>query len=286
MKTKTLQQMEARAAATPKGAVLLWLAQYVKDKRAFEHMRGLEDGTGNEGPRARVREQLEAAIRAELRREEPERIDAAVRQAQKEADFLMLLATETEHMVLERVLNHSTQIDLATEQLHNAELRSALKATELMQQSGLQSGKMDARKTEATKEKIVREATREYTPGTRNAAMSVLGDKLMCDMIRHAYFDGQPIMLEWFAATLEDAAQRAEELIASHDQRAEEKIEGEEFRSKVRTLATWQAKMFEVRAKIRMLGEFGEYEEATRVWDLHMPGLSQEMSASILKLPL
>lgn len=283
MKTKTLEQMEARAAATPKGAVLLWLGRYVKDKAAPEHVLGLNPGMHGYGAREQIKEQLEAAIGAELQGEEPARIEAAVRQAQKEAYLLMLLATETERWVREESANYQLRIDLARERMRNAELRGAAKAAELIQQRGQPGGKMDARKIEAAKKKMAREAMRECTEEIRSAALSVLDDKLMCDMIRHAYFDGQAIMPEWFAGCLEDAAKRAEELIADHDGQAEQKIEGEGFRSEVRASATWYAKMFEMIARVKMLNEFGEYGEAQRVAELHTPGLLQE---TFLKLPM
>ena len=151
MKLRSLEQMEARAAATPTGAVLLWLAEYVKDNSP-EHMTGLDPAAWGDGHREQVRGQLDAAIRAEMRGEKAEHIEEAVRQAKMEAEFLIQLVMETERYVFSGIFTRMLRIDLAREQLRNAELRGALNAAELSEGRGQHGGKMDARKRQAANE--------------------------------------------------------------------------------------------------------------------------------------
>src|SRR4051812_5771827 len=104
--------IRVETSLSPKQAVLLWLRQELQDKTSSEYARWLMQRPPRAAPRSRVEKQVVDAIRTAMKRQEPSRINQAVRQGQMQTDFLILLVLRTNSMVLDNSRARSLQIGL------------------------------------------------------------------------------------------------------------------------------------------------------------------------------
>jgi hypothetical protein len=117
---KRLTHIEA--SLTLKQAVLLWLRQEHQGKTSMEYTRYMMQRPPGARPRARVETQVVDAIRAAMRGEETSRIHQAVRRGQMQADFLILLVSRTNTVIMDDSRCRWLQMALLYEQLCNAAL--------------------------------------------------------------------------------------------------------------------------------------------------------------------
>src|SRR5229473_2919526 len=120
IKQKRLTRIET--SLTPKQAVLLWLRQEHQGRTSTEYLRYMMQRPPSARPRARVETQVVDAIRAAMRGQETGRIHQVVRQGQMHADFLILLVSRTNSVVLDDSRCRWLQIALLHEQLRSAAL--------------------------------------------------------------------------------------------------------------------------------------------------------------------
>jgi hypothetical protein len=91
------------ASLTPKQAVPLWLRQEYQGKTSLEYGQWLIQRPASAAPRSRVERLVVAAIQGAMKGREPDRIHQAVRQAQMQTDFLILLVNRTNSAILDDI---------------------------------------------------------------------------------------------------------------------------------------------------------------------------------------
>src|SRR5579872_4985750 len=118
MKRQRLTRVES--SLTPKQAVRFWLRQHYHDKTSSDIEQWLIQRPLSSYPRPALSTQMNDAVRAALKGQEANRVNQAVRQAQMHADFLFLLATHTNSVILHDSRCRRLRILLLNEQLRNA----------------------------------------------------------------------------------------------------------------------------------------------------------------------
>src|SRR5437868_3333473 len=98
------------ASLTPKEAVLFWLRQECRGKTSGGYVKWMMQRPTSELPRPRIQRQVTGAIEAAMKGQDQDRVRAAARQAQMEADFLILLVNRTNWIILDESRCHWLEI--------------------------------------------------------------------------------------------------------------------------------------------------------------------------------
>jgi hypothetical protein len=199
-------------------------------------------------PRARVETQVVDAIRAAMKGQETSRIHQAVRQGQMCADFLILLVSRTNHVILDDSRCRWLQIALLHEQLRNAAL-SGDDATTL----------------------------NEWAVCLRRVVADVCALQAASTLIQDVYFDGECILAKDVIEDLEQQAKIVQTMVRNYDRvvveagQPEFATDSHELQQTVDMLASQKADYIVVLAKGKTLDDFGEEEAADSLLKPYIP---------------
>src|SRR5438552_3078312 len=98
--TRDQRLVRIQASLTPKQAVLLWLKEEHQGKTSSEYLRWMMERPTSAAPRPRVQRQVVDAIRKAMKGQDPSRVEQAVREAQMQTDFLILLVNRSNWVIL------------------------------------------------------------------------------------------------------------------------------------------------------------------------------------------
>jgi len=245
IKEKRLTHIET--SLTPKQAVLLWLRQEHQGRTLLEYARYMMRQPPTARPRTRVEGQVADAIRAAKKGQDAGRIHQAVRQGQMYADFLILLVSRMNSVILDGSRSHWLQIALLYEQLRNAALID------------------DEEKT-----------VNEWAVRLRELATELFSLRRASELIQNKYFEGEGILFE---DAIEDLAQQTtivETMMHNYDRvaieagRPELATDSENFRKVVADSAFKQAGFIIALAKSKTLDDFGDERGADAVLKPHI----------------
>jgi hypothetical protein len=235
---KRLAQIEV--SLTPKQAVLLWVRQEHQGKTFQEYSRWLIERPAAAAPRIRVERQVVRAILGAMKGEDAVRIQQAARQAQMEADFLILLVNRTNSLILDQSRSVWLRILALLTMIFNGVLRD-------------------------------KDASDALVDGLQEAAAELFALPLAVERIQTRFFDGEcvlakdvkedldlPVMiLRYFIADLDQELQK--------DGHPELVFDSDEFRSVVDDKASKKVLYIRALAKSGMLQSFGLREAARAV---------------------
>jgi hypothetical protein len=139
-------------------------------------------------PRARVETQVVEAIRAAMKGQPATRIHQAVRQGQMQADFLILLVSRMNSVIMDDSRCRWLQMALLYEQLRNAALSGA-----------------DAK------------ALSKWAVRLRGVVTDVCALQAASELIRDRYFDGECILAKDAMEELEQQAKMLQTMMHDHD---------------------------------------------------------------------
>ncbi len=237
---KRLSRIET--SLTPKQAVLLWLRQEHQGRTSVEYLRYMMQRPPSARPRARVETQVVDAIRAAMKGQEAGRIHQAVRQGQMYADFLILLVSRTNSVILDDGRCRWLQIALLHEQLRNAAL----------------SGH-DAK------------ALHRWAVRVREVVTDVCALQAASELIRDRYFDGECILAKDVIEDVEQQAKIVQTMMHNHDHvvieagQPEFATDSDKLQKTVNELASQRADCIVSLAKSKTLDDFGEEEAADAI---------------------
>jgi hypothetical protein len=230
---KRLTRIET--SLTPKQAVLLWLRQEHQGRTSMEYLRNMMQRPPSARPRARVETQVVDAIRAAMRGQETSRIHQAVRQGQMQADFLILLVSRTNSVIVDDSRCRWLQMALLYEQLRNAAL----------------SGD-DAK------------ALSKWAVRLRGVVTDVCALRAASALIRDRYFDGECILAKDAIEDLEQQAEMLQTMLHNHDRvvieagQPEFATDSDKLQKTINELASQRADFIVALAKSKTLDDFGE----------------------------
>jgi hypothetical protein len=240
IKQKRLTRIET--SLTPKQAVLLWLRQEHQGRTSREYLRYTLQQPSSARPRTRVETQVINAIRPAMKGQEAGRIHQAVRQAQMYADFLILLVSRTNSVILDDSRCRWLQIALLYEQLRNAALSN------------------DNAK-----------ALNKWTGRLRELVTDVCAIQAASELIRDRFFDGECILFSDAIEDLEQQAKIVQTLMRSHDRvvieagQPEFATDSDKLQKTVNQLASQRADYIVALAKSKTLDDFDEEEAADAI---------------------
>jgi hypothetical protein len=239
LNNKRLTQIEM--SLTPDNAVLLWLLQEHQGKTTQEYTRWLFERPVAALPRNRVARQVVGAIQAAMKGQDPVRIQQAVRQAQMETDFLLLLVFRTNSLVLDqsrsvwpRILGLFTLLTM------------------------ISNG-------------VLKDRSDDLEAGLREAAAELFALPVAVERIQDRYFQGECILtkdvkedLDWPVVFLRCFIADLDQVL-KEDGHPECVIDSDEFRSVVEDKASKKVLYIRALAKSDMLQCFGRAEAARAV---------------------
>ena len=237
---KRLTRIET--SLSPKQAVLLWLRQEHHGRTSMEYLRDMFQQPPSARPRARVETQVVDAIRAAMKGQEAARIHQAMRQGQMYADFLILLVSRTNSVIMDDSRCRWLQIALLHEQLRNAAL----------------SGH-DAK------------ALNKWAVRLRGVVTDVCALQAASELIRDRYFDGECILLKDAIEDLQQQAKIVQTMMHNHDRvvieagQPEFATDSDKLQKTVNELASQRADFIVALAKSKTLDDFGEEETADAI---------------------
>jgi hypothetical protein len=233
---KRLTQIEV--SLTPTSAVLLWVRQEHQGKTLQEYARWLIQRPVAAAPRIRVERQVVRAIQTAMKGQAPVRIQEAARQAQMEADFLILLVTRTNSLVLNQCRSVWLRILGLLTMIFNG---------------------------------VLRDKSDDLVAAFREAAAELFALPLAVERIQDRHFDGECILAKDVKEGLDWPVMFLRYFIADLDQDLEEHghpelvVDCEEFRSVVEDKASKKVLYICALAKSEMLQDFGLCEAARAV---------------------
>jgi hypothetical protein len=240
IKQKRLTRIET--SLTPKQAVVLWLRQEHQGRTSMEYLRYMIQQPSSATPRTRVEGQVVDAIRAAMKGQEAGRIHQAVRQGQMYADFLILLVSRTNSVILDDNRCRWLQIALLHEQLRSTALSND-----------------DAKDLN------------EWAAHLRGFVTDVCALQEASDLIRDRFFGGECILFQDAIADLEQQTKIVQRMIHGYDRvvieagQPELATDSEKLRKAVSELASKRAGWIVALAKSKMLDDFGEEEAADAI---------------------
>jgi hypothetical protein len=243
LNNKRLTQIEM--SLTPDKAVLLWLRQEHQGKTTQEYTRWLFERPVAALPRNRVARQVVGAIRTAMKGQDPVRIQQAVRQAQMETDFLILLVFRTNSLVLDQSRSVWPRILGLLTMIFN----------------GTWKDKSD-----------------DLEAGLREAAAELFALPLAVERIQDRYFQGECILAKDVKEDLDWPVMFLRYFIADLDQELKEEgqpelvVDSEEFRGIVEDKASKKVLFIRALAKSEMLQSFGLAESAKAAVRLYILG--------------
>jgi hypothetical protein len=240
IKEKRLTHIET--SLTPKQAVLLWLRQEHQGRTSMEYLRYMMQQPSSARPRTRVEGQVVDAIRATMKGQDAGRIHQAVRQGQMYADFLIMLVSRTNSVILDNNRSRWLQIALLYEQLRNAALSD------------------DEEKT-----------VNEWVVRLRELATELFSLREASELIRDKYFEEEGILFEDAIEDLEQQTSLVETMMHNYDRAAVEAgrpelaTDSAHFRKVVAESAFKQAGFIIALAKSKTLDDFGDERAADAI---------------------
>lgn len=240
IKQKRLTRIET--SLTPKRAVLLWLRQEHQGRTSTEYLRYMIQQPSGARPRTRVESQVVDAICAAMKGQEAGRIHQAVRQGQMYADFLILLVSRTNSVILDDSRCRWLQITLLHEQLRNAAL------------SGHNA-----------------KALNKWAVRLRGVVTDVCALQAASELIRDRYFDGECILSKDAIEDLEQQAKIVQTMMHNHDHvvieagQPEFATDSDKLQKTINELASQSADCIVAMAKSTTLDDFGEGADADAI---------------------
>lgn len=237
---KRLTRIEA--SLTPKQAVLRWLRQEHQGRTSMEYARYMMLRPSSARPRTRVEGQVIDAIRAAMKGQEASRIHQAARQGQIHVDFLILLVSRTNSVILDDSRCRWLQIALLHEQLRTAAL----------------SGH-DAK------------ALSKWAVRLRGIVTEVCALQTASRLIQDKHFDGECILSKDAIEDLEQQAKIVQTMMHNHDQvvieagQPEFATDSVKLQETVNALASQRADFIVAVAKSQTLDDFGEEEASDAI---------------------
>jgi hypothetical protein len=235
---KRLTQIED--SLTPNQAVLLWLRQERQGKTMRDYVRSVVERPASASPSSRVARQVVAAIQAAMKGQDPVRIQQAARQAQMEADFLIVLVDLTNSEVLDQRRDVWFRIGLLLAMLTNTVFRDEDSSDEL-----------EAKLPEF--------------------AAELFALQLAVERIQARYFSGECILAKDVKESLEQPTMFLRYFLAALDEELEEgghpelMIDSVDFRKVVDDEASKKVLYVRALAKSVMLQDFGRGDAAKAV---------------------
>jgi hypothetical protein len=226
---KRLVQIES--ALTPKQGVLLWLGEEFQGKTSQEYDRWLVQQRALAAPRSRVTRQVAGAVQAAMEGQDPARVQRAVRQAQMETDFLILLVSRANSAVRDHCNSVSHRIASFLMRLHVGGSRHE-------------------------------DASAAIVADLRSAATELFSTRLAIERIRARYFSDECILAKDVDEGLERPTTILRLFIEGLDRELEENghpelvIDSEDFRNIVIDQASKKVRYICALAKSEMLRHF------------------------------
>lgn len=227
---------------SPKQAVLFWLRQEHQGKTSSEYLRWMLQRPASEAPRNRVELQVIDAIRAAMKGRETNQIYQAVRQGQMYADFLIVLVSRTNRVILDDSRCRALYIALLYQELRYAAL----------------SGDDD-------------ELMKEWAGRLRDFAQELFSLRRATELIRDTYFDGECILFKDATEELEQQIRAVRGMVDSYNRvlmdmnRPRSAINSANLDKAVTELASKRATLIVALAKSTMLDDFGETQASKAI---------------------
>jgi hypothetical protein len=226
---------------TPKQAVLLWLREEHQPNTSSSYMKMAIDQPSRARARTRLSLQVATNIRAAMKGMDSFQIDSAVRQGQMQADFLILLVSETNKVIFDESRCRWLEIALLKEQLRNATLENKGSRLE------------------------------EWIAHVRESASNLLALQKASELLSNHHLCGEDMLFKDLREELETQIAHIKQLMDIYDHVAVEMgrpsmvTSVKSFEERVRSLAQQRADTISALAEVKILDDFNEEDAADQI---------------------